>query len=348
MSDGEPTLEILEPGLMTTIQDAGRPEATDIGVPVSGGCDPWSLAIANLLVDAEAGAPALEMTIAGPTIAVRHTAFIGIAGADLGGVVRETGRRLLPGRSWRVAAGTTLSFPGPPAAVDGARAYLALPTGIDAEVVLGSASTCLVAGFGGMGGRPIRRGDLLRPRADRTTGGQPVDGTLNERVWATEHDPVWGPDAVRAPIRVLEGPHLAALGGAAVMEALIRGEWTVGSSSDRIGLRLQGRPLTSPVGMETLSHGVVWGAVQLPPDGAPIVLLADHQTTGGYPVIAVAITADWPRLGQLRPGSAVRFVRTDVDAAVSELHRQRVALETGAAALREGAVWDDLWHSARG
>ena len=103
-----------------------------------------------------------------------------------------------------------------------------------------------------------------------------------------------------------------------------------------------------PASGELLSHGVVLGAIQLPPDGAPIVLLADHQTTGGYPIAAVVISADHPRLGQLRPGTSVRFEATTIDAAVLALARQREALTRGAAAVRSGSAWDELWQSAGG
>jgi antagonist of KipI len=354
-------LEVREPGLLTTIQDAGRSEWTHLGVPVSGACDPWSLAVASVMVDADPGAAdpgaadpgaaAVEMTLVGPTVEVIETCVVAIAGADLGGTVRETGRRLLPGRVHRLEASTTIEFPGPVDLTTGARAYLAMAGGIAVPSVLGSASTCLSGGFGGLDGRALRLGDRLVSRAAAAEG----RSDLAERVWSVPggFDPAIDPGSV--PVRLVEGPHLDLL-DPSVMDELIAGPWTVEPASDRVGLRLSGPDLAGrdvgraspPSWPELLSHGVVWGAVQLPPDGAPIVLLADHQTTGGYPVVAVAIAADRSRLGQLRPGSAVRFERTDLATAREELRRQRDLLAAGAAMLRDTARWDELWRSAGG
>jgi len=348
-------LEVLQPAILTTIQDAGRPEWTHLGVPVSGACDPWSLAVANLLVDADPGAAAVEMTLVGPTIAVVETGVVAIAGADLGGRVRETGRRLLPGRVHRLEASTTLEFPGSVDPTIGARAYLAMPGGIAVPDVLGSGSTCLSGRFGGMDGRPLRSGDRLAPGAAAAH-----QEDLDDRIWSVPggFTPAIDPGAV--PVRLVDGPHLDLL-DRSVMDGLIGGSWTVDPASDRVGIRLVGPALSRPglAGQEVagpsrsswpelLSHGVVWGAVQLPPDGAPIVLLADHQTTGGYPVVAVAIAADRPRLGQLRPGSRVRFERTDLATARDALREQRRLLAAGAATLHATARWDDLWRSAGG
>jgi len=326
-------LEVIEAGVLTSIQDVGRPDWTHLGVPVGGACDPWSLAVANLLAGNDAGAAALEMTLVGATLAVREPMSVGLAGADLGGVVRESGRRLLPGRSHRLEAGTTLAFPGDAGAGSGARAYLALPGGIDVPLVLGSASTALGAGFGGLDGRTLRPGDVLQ------AAGQRDDAPSSEVVWPALGDDLLSPPD--RPIRLLAGP-------APGLEALVAAEWKVGSGSDRVGLRLEGPPLEAPASGELLSHGVVSGAIQLPPGGAPIVLLADHQTTGGYPIVAIVITADHPRLGQLRPGASVRFAATTIDEARLALSRQREALARGAASLRTGSVWDELWQAAGG
>jgi len=327
-------LEVLEPGVLTSIQDAGRPDWTHLGVPVGGACDAWSLAVANLLVGEDAGAAAVEMTLVGATFAVRAPITVGLAGADLGGIVQESGRSLPPGRTHRLEEGSTISFLGDtdPAAPSGARAYLALPGGIDVPPVLGSASTALGAGFGGIDGRRLRAGDVLRAAL--------AGGLASDAVW-----PAFADDPLAAagtdPLRLLAGP-------AAGLEAIIATEWTVGAASDRVGLRLEGPPLPATASGELLSRGVVRGAIQLPPGGAPIVLLAEHQTTGGYPIAAVVITADHPRLGQLRPGASVRFTVTTIDDARLALARQREALARGAATVRAGAAWDELWQSAGG
>lgn len=329
-------LEVIEPGLLSSIQDAGRPDWTHLGVPIGGACDPWSLAVANLLLGNERAAAVVEMTLVGATFAVRRPITIGLAGADLGGVVRETGRQLAPGRSHRLEAGTTIAFAGDTGSRSGARAYLALPGGVDVPLVLGSASTALSAGFGGLEGRRLRARDVLRPR---TPG---ADGRVRpDAIWPASPEDPFGELSTGAPIRVLPGP-------AAGLEAIVAGEWRVATASDRVGLRLEGPSIGTPAGPELLSHGVVRGAIQVPSGGGPIVLLADHQTTGGYPIAAVVITADHPRLGQLRPGATVRFEATTIDEARDALARQLDALMRGAAALREGAGWDELWRSAGG
>jgi antagonist of KipI len=328
------TLEVLDGGLATTVQDDGRSDWAQLGVPRSGACDPWSLAIANLLVGADATAAALEMTLVGPTLVARRSTVIGLAGADLGGRV-VGGRRLAAGRTHWIARGETIVFPG-----DGpdrrARAYLALPGGIDVPEILSSRSTCLAAGFGGFEGRPLRAGDVIRARDEEAgTHGTPADG---ERVWPVDPDTAAGGDAI---LRILPGP-------APGMDALVAGAWRVGREADRVGLRLDGGPLPNGIAGETVSHGLAWGAIQVPPDGRPILLGADHQTTGGYPVVAVVISADRPVIGQLRPGDDLRFEPIDRDAALAALRRQRADLEAGAAALRDGARWDDLARSAGG
>ncbi|TMD29951.1 MAG: biotin-dependent carboxyltransferase family protein [Chloroflexi bacterium] len=346
-------LEVLEPGLLSTVQDAGRPGSTDLGVPISGACDPWSLAVANALAGADLGAPAVEMTIVGSTFRVLDAGRLALAGADLGGWVRETGRRLLPGRIHVVEEGSTLEFPGPADPRSGSRAYVGLPGGVAIPSVLGSASTCLVGRFGGLAGRPLEPGDRL----GGSGGGGPsgLSEMRTDAVWAVPGDPAPGWDPSRRPIRVVAGPHLDRI-GAEVLEALLAARWTVADGSDRVGLRLRGPDLVGAAAgavrdswPELPSHGVTWGTIQVPPDGAPIVLLVDHQTTGGYPVVAVAVGADRPRLGQLRPGSTVRFEQTDLATARAALLRQRATLLAGVAALEDPAgPWDDLWRSAGG
>jgi biotin-dependent carboxylase-like uncharacterized protein len=327
------TLEVLEPGLLTTVQDAGRPDWTHLGVPVGGAADPWSLAVANLLAGADAGAGALEMTIIGPTLAVREPVTIGLAGADLGGVVRETGRRLPPGRTSALEADTTIAFPGGAA---GARAYLAVPGGIDVPAVLGSASTLLSAGFGGIEGRALRAGDELRAAAP---GMPPVD-----RAWPwIDGDPVAAIAAAGATptLRIVPGP-------AAGTDVLVAADWRVRPESDRVGLRLEpvGEVGPIPGSGEILSHGVVRGAIQLPPSGLPMILLADHQTTGGYPVAGVVARADHSTLGQLRPGDPVSFSAVTVEEARNAWLQQMEVFARGEAALSGGSEWDDLWRSA--
>jgi biotin-dependent carboxylase-like uncharacterized protein len=324
-------LEVLEPGLLTTIQDTGRREWAHLGVPSGGACDTWSLAVANLLAGNERGAAVLELTIDGGVFRVTAPLLVGVAGAELGGVSRDTGTALTTGRAHRLDPGSTIAFPGIADAGAGARAYLALAGGIDVPAVLGSGSTALAAGFGGLDGRALRAGDVVR-----TGSGGQLDRRQADATWPADVGSDRSPDA---PIRIVAGPWPGA-------DELAGGAWRVAAGSDRVGLRLEGEPIRSAEVGGLPSIGVVPGAVQLPSDGAPIVLMADAQTTGGYPVAATVIAADLPRLAQLRPGSEIRFERVTVPAATEALRRQQAALDLGARLLRESARWDDAWRGA--
>jgi antagonist of KipI len=325
-------LDVLDGGLLTTVQDAGRAEWTHLGVPESGAADPWSLAVANLLLGNAPTDAALEITVGGPTLLARDGGTIALAGADLGARIAG-GRPLQPGRSHRLAAGETIAFDG--GRGGGARAYVAVPGGFDVPVVLGSRSTCLAAAFGGLAGRPLRAGDALRSHAGAPAHAAGIawpDGDEGE------------PDRDRTAgvvLRVVPGrdPGLAELAAVA---------WRVGPAADRVGVRLDGPRLSPGIAGETLTHGVPWGAIQLPPDGVPIVLGADHQTTGGYRVPAVVIAADRPVLGQLLPGDAVRFLEVELDVADATFRDQRARLVAGARALRDAAGWERLVASAGG
>ena len=328
------SLEVIDPGLLTTVQDAGRPEWTHLGVPIGGACDRSSLAVANLLAGNAPEAAALEMTLVGGTFRATASVRIGLAGADLGGHVADTGRRLEPGRAHLVAAGSTIAFPGVADVASGARAYLAVGGGIAVPEVLGSRSTALAAGFGGLDGRALRTGDVVVAENPPLHHGDP---SRSELIWPI--DPA--ADDPDAPIRVTGGPW-------AGIDDLTSRTWRVASGSDRVGLRLEGQPIRLDVDTQPSSFGVIPGAIQVPPDGAPIVLLADAQTIGGYPVAAVAIAADLPRLAQLRPGADVRFEAVSIVSAADALRRQHAALVRGAALLRESAALDDAWQGAGG
>ncbi|MGI8703479.1 MAG: biotin-dependent carboxyltransferase family protein [Candidatus Limnocylindrales bacterium] len=294
-------LEVLEPGLLSTIQDGGR-DAAHLGVPGGGMCDRTVREIVAWLLDTD-DPVAVEMTLLGATFAVRETCVVCVTGADLGGEVVEEGRPVPPGTTALLHAGTTLRFG---AARDGARAYVSLAGGIDVPEVLGSRSTCLAGGFGGSYGRPLRAGDILRPAT-----AQRLD--LAGRKWPGLASGGL-PEPGVTPIRVALGPHVSDV-GADALDGLLGTDWTVDPRSDRMGLRLDGPPMPGGARRELLSLPMVAGAVQLPPGGAPIVLLADHQTVGGYPVPLVVSSVDIPRLAQLRPGDRLRFDGVTIDEA---------------------------------
>lgn len=311
-------LEVVDPGLLTTVQDGGRPGAADVGVPVGGACDGWSLAVANGLLGNPPTAAGLEMTLLGATFGVLADCVVGLAGADMEATL--DGLPLDVGSSARLRPGQELAF----SAVrpySGVRTYLALAGGVDVPVVLGSRSTCLVGGFGGLGGRALLAGDIIRARERRLPPA---------RRWPVAATPR---AAGGARLRIVAGPD-AEVGGWRAYEGLVGAEWTVGGRGDRQGVRLEGRRLAAGAGDGWLSRGVTWGAIQLPPDGQPIMLLADRQTVGGYPVVGVVISADLPLAGQLGPGDQVRFEATDIRAAQSALRAQTADYATALANLR--------------
>ena len=296
-------LEVIDPGLLTTVQDAGRYDALDVGVPVSGACDPWSLAVANVLVGNEPAAAGLEMTVLGATFRVLEDMLIGVAGAAMDGGPRAWQSHLL-------RRGEGVSFGGSDGA---ARTYLAVPGGVDVPVVLGSRSTCLVGAFGGIGGRPLQPGDVVRPLSQ-------------------EQRPILSWPAPRsttspAAVQVVRGSDPDAF------DALVATDWEVSIRSNRQGIRLEGAALASHSG-GMLSRPVTWGTIQLPPDGQPIVLLADGQTVGGYPVVGVVISAARPLIGQLAPMDTVRFVEVSVAQAQQALRQQKASFEALRAEMR--------------
>lgn len=309
-------LDVLDPGLLTTVQDAwGRRAAARYGVSACGALDPFAAELANALVGNPPDAAVLEITLAGPTLRLGITTAIALVGAHLGGTL--DGEPLLPGWSVLARAGSTLAFGD---RQTGARAYLAISGGILVPTVLGSAATDLRAGFGGHQGRPLRAGDRL-----------PLGVATNPAAWAGRHIP---PTSSSHGVRVLPGPHLHRFAPDA-MQQLHHTAWRVSGQADRMGYRLDGPPLPRAGPADVASLGLPVGAIQVPGDGRPIVLLADHQPTGGYTVLANAIRADLPLLAQLLPGDEVRFTPTTLEQARAAFaaHRQRLA-----ALLRPGAA----------
>ena len=303
-------IEVLEPGLLTSVQTArGRPGWRHLGVPVGGAADAWSARLANRLVGNPDGAALLEITLAGPTLRFHGAARVAMTGSPFEATV--DGVALPPFAARDVRPGALLRIGGG----DGARAYLAFGGGIEVEHVLGSPATDLRTGFGGLEGRALLAGDLL-------TIGRPL---RRARRWTGTRD--------QGPIRVVAGPHADRLAA----EALTMNAWTVSPAADRAGIRLDGE-LLRPEDPEVPSMGLPVGAVQVPPDGRPIVMLADRPVTGGYPVPACVIGADVGRVAQLRPGDPLRFVSVSPGEAREANQR---AEEELAALVDAGAPPDD-------
>lgn len=306
------SVRVLSPGMASHVQAGPRLGLRHLGIGSAGPLDPYSHAVANLLVGNRADAPAMEIALTGPRLHFGRTVRIAICGARIDA---RAGDRMLPG--WRpvdLPAGLTLSLGR---CREGARAYLAVTGGFGVPELLGSASTDPRAGFGGLDGRRLREGDVL-DLGDAVT---PSVDAPTVAPWWIDPTPDLDP-ASPCRIRLLPGRDAAFAG-----DALFRRDWQVAAESDRQGLRLQGRPLPAHDGARRASEPVAPGTVQLPPDGRPIVLLADAQTHGGYPRIAHAIRADRPRLAQLRPGDALRFVPCAAEEAWQAARAQRQRLQ---------------------
>ena len=283
-------LRILAPGMLTTVQDLGRYGWAHHGVSASGAADPLALRAGNLLVGNAENAPALEMTLLGAEIAFEDDAVIALTGSDFG-----AGLPL-----WQpvaIRAGQALCCR---ATESGARCYLCVRGGIAAPVIMGSASVHVMTG---VGGRPLRKGDVLAIGAS----------AVRRPRSAARFPEQWQP---RSILRATPGPQADSFAG-----QLFEAEYTVSEESNRMGLRLRGPAMPSPPG-QMITEGVALGAVQVPPDGQPIILFVEHQTTGGYPKPANVISADFWKLGQLRPRDTVRFESVTIEQALDLLREQ--------------------------
>jgi KipI family sensor histidine kinase inhibitor len=283
------SITVLRPGLFTTVQDSGRWGHQSSGVSVSGALDAVSHRMANALVGNDRDAATLEMTIAGPELRVDGRADVAVSGADLGATI--DGAPLALNVPARCTPGSVLRFSGRRA---GARAYLAFGGGITVPTVLGSRATHALTGLGGIDGRPLSAGDRI-PLGART-------GTPSRRRPGISSS--ISREGVR--VRVLRGPQHEFFSDAA-FNALQRSRFRISSQSDRMGFRLQGARIPRTADREMISDVTFTGAIQVPPSGEPILLMADRQTTGGYPQVAVVITADLPLAAQLAPGDWIEF-----------------------------------------
>lgn len=279
-------IRVESPGLLTTVQDLGRPGYAHLGVSASGAADALALRVGNRLVGNHENAAALEMTLTGGAFGFDSDAVVAFTGSDFGG------------ERWRpftVRAGEILRL-GPTRS--GARCYLSVRGGIAVPLVLGSASTHVLTG---LGGRPLKRGDWIAIGAD--PGRAPL--------WRGVE---WNRERL-APLRVTPGPQADWFWRE--LDGLV---YEVKEESNRMGLRLRGPKLAQS--RELLTEGVSLGAIQCPPEGEPVILFVEHQTTGGYPKIANVISADLWRVGQLRPRDEVQFETVPFERALALLREQ--------------------------
>jgi KipI family sensor histidine kinase inhibitor len=297
-------LEVLRPGLLTTVQDLGRRGYERLGMPVAGAMDAFALRAANALVGNPPGAAGLEITGAGTAFRASAACLIAVAGADLG--LRVHGKPIPNWGAALVRRGWRIEFS---ARRDGCRAYLAVAGGIATPPVMGSRATYLRGEIG----RALRAGDFL-PLA-------PVDWPLAERAARRLPADLLPPYSAQPTVEVILGPQAEALTRES-QRAFFGGAYRLTPTADRMGYRLQGATLVHRGAADIVSDGVVLGAVQVPAHGQPIVMMADRQTTGGYPKLATVVSADIPLLAQCLPGqSTIRFRETDVEQAQRRYRR---------------------------
>ncbi|MDR6998868.1 biotin-dependent carboxyltransferase family protein [Neobacillus niacini] len=309
------TVKILHPGLLTTIQDLGRYGSQKYGVIVSGAMDSYSLRAANLLVGNKENEGALEVTLFGTSLLFEEDRVIAITGGDLQAVIDE---KKAP--TWRpilIRKGSVLQFKS---AINGCRAYVAFAGGMAVPEVMGSRSTYLRAGIGGFKGRALQKEDVLG------------FGEMNElnqsivtKLEQTERNPTWSINFTKLvnlqqtqTIRVIRGTEFN-LFNEKSRRGLFDEPFRLTIQSDRMGYRIEGPHLSLEKQFELLSEGVTFGTIQVPPNGNPIVLMADRQTTGGYPKIGQIISVDLSSMGQLQPNAVIQLKEISHEEAEKEL-----------------------------
>lgn len=304
------SVTVLQPGLLTTVQDLGRVGYQQFGVSVSGVMDPRAASIANILVGNGEGEAVLECTMLGPWLRFDQANCVAVTGGDLGPAIDG---KPIPGYcAVSVEAGQVLRFTG---LKTGCRAFIAFAGGLDIPEVMGSRSTYLKAKLGGLEGRKLAKGDVLGFRAPRTElrsmGARRLSPEFVSR------------DAYT--LRVVLGPQDDAFTEAGI-GTFLSGTYTVTPASDRMGCRLEGPVIGHRESGDIISDGIAFGAIQVPSAGQPIIMLADRQTTGGYTKIAHVVTADFRILGQLKAGDKVRFRKISIQEAQEALLAQRATL----------------------
>jgi antagonist of KipI len=302
-------LRIINPGLMTTIQDLGRYGYAHLGVTPAGAADALALRVANLLLGNRENAAALEMTLLGATVEFQRAAIVVLTGAQVD--CRLGNARAPMWRAFPVLPGAVLKCG---AITGGARAYLAVQGGFELKAVMGSVATLGSAHFGGLEGRTLKAGDRLA-----------VSHVVSSGVRRISRDALVYL-APRRELRITPGPQ-ASWFGSEGLQLLQRGPYAVSGDSDRRGIRLRGEALTLPPKSQLVTEGISLGAMQVPPDGQPIILFVDQQTTGGYPKVANVIAADLRHVAQLRPRDEVHFRMVTVEEALELLREQEEWLQ---------------------
>jgi len=282
-------IRIIKAGLQTTVQDNGRWGFQQYGMPVAGAMDINSLHLANKLVNNDLNEACLEATIDGPTIEFEAETYISICGANMQAQINTTSVEMY--KTLYVKQGDILSFKG---LIRGCRVYIAFAGGIRVPKVMGSKSTYLRGKLGGFNGRELKSGDEIEIGTNN----------INEIKVATNDEIPVFKDSFTA--RIIAGPEAEyfSLKG---LETFLYAEYTLSQQCDRMGYRLAGEKIEHKSKVEIISSGIAFGTIQVPSHGEPIIMMADRQTTGGYPRIACVISEDLPYLAQLKPGDKLRF-----------------------------------------
>ncbi|PKR83336.1 biotin-dependent carboxyltransferase family protein [Heyndrickxia camelliae] len=318
-------ITIKKPGLLTSIQDLGRYGYQKYGIIVSGAMDSFSHRIANLLVGNEENAPTLEITLLGPVLEFHEDTLISLCGGDLTPLIN--GKPISMWRTIYVKKGSELRFGKPK---EGCRVYLAVAGGFSVPTVMGSKSTYISAGIGGFKGRALVAGDqvsvcnqsLLSSKIMLQMKKQAEDESFAEMEWsvASNFIPMFKKEQT---IRVMRGRQFSLFTYKSQKDIFSK-TFEVTTHSDRMGYRLKGETLSLEHPTEMLSEAVSFGTIQVPSDGNPIILLADRQTTGGYPKIGQVAAVDLSLLAQAKPGDMIRFSEiTDEEAQLLLIHRER-------------------------
>ena len=306
------SITVLNPGLLTTVQDQGRIGYQQFGVSVSGVMDPRSASLANILVGNDEKEAVLECTMMGPQLQFDKANCIAITGGDL--MPTLDGKPIPNYTAVKVEAGQVLKFTMPKT---GCRAFIAFAGGLDIPEVMGSRSTYMKAKIGGVEGRKLAKGDVIGFRAPKAEL-----KNMNFRSMASEFVP-----RKEYTVRVVLGPQDDYFTDAGIQTFLTQ-VYSVTAEFDRMGCRLEGAVIQHKDGGDIISDGIAFGAIQVPSSGQPIIMLGDRQTTGGYTKIANVISADFRILAQLKQGDKVRFEKVSVKAAQDALLTQRAALKT--------------------
>lgn len=321
------SVRVLKTGLLSSLQDGGRPGHAALGVGRAGAVDPPAWRLANALVGNAGDEAALEFTLLGPTLRFEQAAAVALTGAAAS--VEADGQALPGWTCCLLPAGCVLRIGG---VSRGCRGYLSVRGGFDVAPLLGSRSTDLHARLGPGGGRALRVDDELPIGASAPLRHGPRGDTARALPWSVDPAP-WFDDSPR-PLALLPGSHRDWL-DADSLRTLHHAAFSVSKDANRTAIRLDGRRLALRQPLELISEATLPGTLQLPPSGQPIALMAEAPVTGGYPRIGQIAAVDLPRLAQRRPGDAVHFEETTLDEALRRLQARRQGLDRLVAAVRQ-------------